>query len=103
MSPSFTSRLPRFIGMKFKAVTFIDSSFINCYFEDVSSVGSLFKNCTFLDSFFYNTGACLSGARLFLPVSGDRLAEGTHTSLIHDRLMPELSQDALCLIIYGFA
>ncbi|KAM9820729.1 synaptic vesicle glycoprotein 2C-like [Neosynchiropus ocellatus] len=45
----------RFISMKFKAVTFIDSSFVNCYFEDVSSVGSSFKNCTFLDSFFYNT------------------------------------------------
>ncbi|XP_078128281.1 synaptic vesicle glycoprotein 2C-like [Sander vitreus] len=45
----------RFISMKIKAVTFIDSSFINCYFEDVSSVGSFFKNCTFVDSFFYNT------------------------------------------------
>uniref|UniRef100_A0A8C4I016 Synaptic vesicle glycoprotein 2C n=1 Tax=Dicentrarchus labrax TaxID=13489 RepID=A0A8C4I016_DICLA len=45
----------RFISMKFKAVTFIDSSFLNCYFEDVSSVGSSFKNCTFVDSFFYNT------------------------------------------------
>ncbi|XP_032395357.1 synaptic vesicle glycoprotein 2C [Etheostoma spectabile] len=45
----------RFISMKFKAVTFIDSSFINCYFEDVSSLGSFFKNCTFVDSFFYNT------------------------------------------------
>ncbi|XP_070706750.1 synaptic vesicle glycoprotein 2C-like [Pempheris klunzingeri] len=45
----------RFIGMKFKAVTFIDSSFLNCYFEDVSTVGSFFKNCTFVDSFFYNT------------------------------------------------
>ncbi|XP_041816272.1 synaptic vesicle glycoprotein 2C-like isoform X2 [Chelmon rostratus] len=45
----------RFISMKFKAVTFIDSSFLNCYFEDVSSVGSFFKNCTFVDSFFYNT------------------------------------------------
>uniref|UniRef100_A0A674NCD2 Synaptic vesicle glycoprotein 2C n=1 Tax=Takifugu rubripes TaxID=31033 RepID=A0A674NCD2_TAKRU len=45
----------RFIGMKFKAVTFIDSSFLNCYFEDVSSVGSSFKNCTIVDSFFYNT------------------------------------------------
>lgn len=71
MPPPFTSRLPRFIGMKFKAVTFIDSSFINCYFEDVSSVGSLFKNCTVLDSFFYNTGASFSGARLFHSVSGD--------------------------------
>uniref|UniRef100_A0A669B8I6 Synaptic vesicle glycoprotein 2C n=1 Tax=Oreochromis niloticus TaxID=8128 RepID=A0A669B8I6_ORENI len=45
----------RFISMKFKAVTFIDSSFLNCYFEDVSSVGSFFRNCTFVDSFFYNT------------------------------------------------
>ncbi|KAJ0057588.1 hypothetical protein NL108_009373, partial [Boleophthalmus pectinirostris] len=45
----------RFIAMKFKAVTFIDSSFLNCYFEDVSTVGSYFKNCTFVDSFFYNT------------------------------------------------
>ncbi|XP_030598657.1 synaptic vesicle glycoprotein 2C-like [Archocentrus centrarchus] len=45
----------RFISMKFKAVTFIDSSFLNCYFEDVSTVGSFFKNCTIVDSFFYNT------------------------------------------------
>lgn len=59
------SRLPRFIGMKFKAVTFIDCSFLNCYFEDVSSVGSSFKNCTFLDSFFYNTGASLSEGWFF--------------------------------------
>uniref|UniRef100_A0A3P8S1K2 Synaptic vesicle glycoprotein 2C n=1 Tax=Amphiprion percula TaxID=161767 RepID=A0A3P8S1K2_AMPPE len=42
-------------SMKFKAVTFINSSFLNCYFEDVSSVGSFFKNCTFVDSFLYNT------------------------------------------------
>lgn len=48
----------RFISMKFKAVTFIESSFLNCYFEDVSSVGSSFQNCTFVDSFFYNTGKC---------------------------------------------
>ncbi|KAL7377026.1 hypothetical protein ABVT39_020150 [Epinephelus coioides] len=45
----------RFISMKFKAVTFIDSSFLNCYFEDVSSLASYFKNCTFVDSFFFNT------------------------------------------------
>nr|XP_033503182.1 synaptic vesicle glycoprotein 2C-like [Epinephelus lanceolatus] len=44
-----------FISMKFKAVTFIDSSFLNCYFEDVSSLASYFKNCTFVDSFFFNT------------------------------------------------
>uniref|UniRef100_A0A3Q3FCW5 Synaptic vesicle glycoprotein 2C-like n=1 Tax=Labrus bergylta TaxID=56723 RepID=A0A3Q3FCW5_9LABR len=42
-------------GAFFKAVKFIDSSFINCYFEDVSSVGSSFTNCTIVDSFFYNT------------------------------------------------
>ncbi|CAL8282169.1 unnamed protein product [Gadus morhua 'NCC'] len=45
----------RFIAMRFKAVTFIDSTFDNCYFEDVSSVGTSFKNCTFIESFFYNT------------------------------------------------
>lgn len=55
-NPCPSPSLRRFIGMKFKAVTFIDSSFLNCYFEDVSSVGSFFKNCTFVDSFFYNTG-----------------------------------------------
>ncbi|KAK0145205.1 Synaptic vesicle glycoprotein 2C [Merluccius polli] len=49
----------RFIAMKLKAVTFIDSTFVNCYFEDVSSVGSYFKNCTFIDSFFYNTGSSM--------------------------------------------
>lgn len=48
----------RFISMKFKSVTFIDSSFHNCFFEDVSSVGSFFNNCTFVDSYFYNTGQC---------------------------------------------
>lgn len=56
-SPAASALPPtRFIGMKFKAVTFIDSSFLNCYFEDVSSVGSSFNNCTIVDSFFYNTG-----------------------------------------------
>uniref|UniRef100_A0A674CU54 Synaptic vesicle glycoprotein 2C n=1 Tax=Salmo trutta TaxID=8032 RepID=A0A674CU54_SALTR len=45
----------RFISMKLKSVTFIDSTFQNCYFDDVSTVGSLFKNCTFVEAFFYNT------------------------------------------------
>uniref|UniRef100_A0A9J7Z5E1 Synaptic vesicle glycoprotein 2C n=1 Tax=Cyprinus carpio carpio TaxID=630221 RepID=A0A9J7Z5E1_CYPCA len=45
----------RFIGMKFKSVTFIDSTFQSCYFEDVSSIGSFFKNCTIIEAFFYNT------------------------------------------------
>lgn len=71
-SPAASALPPtRFIGMKFKAVTFIDSSFLNCYFEDVSSVGSSFNNCTFVDSFFYNTGeracACESVEAFRLP------------------------------------
>ncbi|XP_066502595.1 synaptic vesicle glycoprotein 2C-like isoform X2 [Hoplias malabaricus] len=41
--------------MKFKSVTFKDSTFQNCYFEDVTSFGSFFKNCTIIDTFFYNT------------------------------------------------
>ncbi|KAJ7988556.1 hypothetical protein DPEC_G00324790 [Dallia pectoralis] len=45
----------RFISMKMKSVTFIDSTFLNCYFDDVTTVGSLFKNCTFVEAFFYNT------------------------------------------------
>ncbi|KAK2827695.1 hypothetical protein Q7C36_018621 [Tachysurus vachellii] len=45
----------RFIGMKFKSVTFKDSLFQNCFFEDVTSLGTYFKNCTILDTFFYNT------------------------------------------------
>lgn len=42
--------------MKLKSVTFIDSTFRNCYFDDVTSVGSFFRNCTFIDAFFFNTG-----------------------------------------------
>ncbi|XP_041706048.1 synaptic vesicle glycoprotein 2C-like [Coregonus clupeaformis] len=45
----------RFISMKLRSVTFIDSTFQNCYFDDVSTVGSIFKNCTFVEAFFYNT------------------------------------------------
>uniref|UniRef100_A0A8C7L356 Synaptic vesicle glycoprotein 2C n=1 Tax=Oncorhynchus kisutch TaxID=8019 RepID=A0A8C7L356_ONCKI len=45
----------RFISMKLKSITFIDSTFQNCYFDDVSTVGSLFKNCSFVEAFFYNT------------------------------------------------
>ncbi|XP_055792073.1 synaptic vesicle glycoprotein 2C-like isoform X1 [Salvelinus fontinalis] len=45
----------RFISMKLKSVTFVDSTFQNCYFDDVSTVGSLFKNCSFVEAFFYNT------------------------------------------------
>lgn len=42
--------------MKLKSVTFIDCTFHNCFFDDVTSVGSFFRNCTFIDAFFYNTG-----------------------------------------------
>ncbi|XP_066568053.1 synaptic vesicle glycoprotein 2Ca [Amia ocellicauda] len=45
----------RFIGMKFKSVTFIDSTFYNCYFDDITSLGTYFRNCTFIEGFFYNT------------------------------------------------
>lgn len=50
----------RFINMKLKSVTFIDSTFRNCYFDDVKSVGSFFRNCTFIDAFFFNTGELLN-------------------------------------------
>lgn len=93
MSPiSISPCLPRFIGMKFKAVTFFDSSFLNCYFEDVSSVGSSFKNCTFVDSFFYNTGESLREGRFFPSITGNTV---WHISLTDSTLvfglMSELS------------
>lgn len=71
--------LLRFISMKFKAVTFIDSSFLNCYFEDVSSVGSFFKNCTFVDSFFYNTGERVHASKIH--------SRSEHSSLAHSCLL----------------
>lgn len=46
--------------MKLKSVTFVDSTFRNCYFDDVTSVGSYFRNCTFIDAYFYNTGKKLA-------------------------------------------
>ncbi|XP_041092817.1 synaptic vesicle glycoprotein 2C-like [Polyodon spathula] len=45
----------RFIGMKFKSVTYIDFTFKNCYFDDVTSLSTYFRNCTFLETTFYNT------------------------------------------------
>ncbi|XP_072113264.1 synaptic vesicle glycoprotein 2Ca isoform X4 [Mobula birostris] len=57
----------RFTIMKFKAVTFEDSLFKNCYFEDVTSLSTYFKNCTFTETLFYNTGGSmvLSGISCF--------------------------------------
>ena len=48
--------LYRFLGVKFKSVTFKDSVFKSCTFEDVTSVNTYFKNCTFIDTTFDNTG-----------------------------------------------
>jgi len=48
--------LLRFLSMKFKSVTFINSTFQNCLFKHVTSVGSFFRDCTFIDAVFYNTG-----------------------------------------------
>lgn len=76
--------------MKFKAVTFIDSSFLNCYFEDVSSVGSSFKNCTFIDSFFYNTGECVCGC---VQVWKRWSISAPLTVLLHDEVFPAGSQE----------
>ncbi|XP_004678256.1 PREDICTED: synaptic vesicle glycoprotein 2C [Condylura cristata] len=45
----------RFLGVKFKSVTFKDSVFKACTFEDVTSVNTYFKNCTFIDTVFDNT------------------------------------------------
>lgn len=46
----------RFIGLKMKSVTFEDSLFEECYFEDITSSNTFFKNCTFISTVFYNTG-----------------------------------------------
>ncbi|XP_065262647.1 synaptic vesicle glycoprotein 2C isoform X1 [Emys orbicularis] len=45
----------RFIMMKFKSVTFEDSLFKNCLFEDITSVSTYFRNCTFVDTNFSST------------------------------------------------
>ncbi|XP_062455804.1 synaptic vesicle glycoprotein 2C isoform X2 [Rhea pennata] len=45
----------RFIMMKFKSVTFEDSLFKNCVFEDITSLNTYFRNCTFVNTTFYNT------------------------------------------------
>nr|XP_021518562.1 synaptic vesicle glycoprotein 2C-like [Meriones unguiculatus] len=45
----------RFLGVKFKSVTFKDSVFKSCTFDDVTSVNTYFKNCTFIDTLFENT------------------------------------------------
>ncbi|KAB1281643.1 Synaptic vesicle glycoprotein 2C [Camelus dromedarius] len=45
----------RFQGIKLKSVTFKDSDFKSCVFEDVTSADIYFKNCTFINSSFNNT------------------------------------------------
>ncbi|XP_048359943.1 synaptic vesicle glycoprotein 2C isoform X1 [Sphaerodactylus townsendi] len=44
----------RFTMMKFKSVTFEDTLFKNCYFEDVTTLSTYFRNCTFMDTKFFN-------------------------------------------------
>uniref|UniRef100_A0A8D0G5K5 Synaptic vesicle glycoprotein 2A n=1 Tax=Sphenodon punctatus TaxID=8508 RepID=A0A8D0G5K5_SPHPU len=45
----------KFIGLKMKWVSFEDSLFEECYFEDITSSNTFFKNCSFLATVFYNT------------------------------------------------
>ncbi|XP_034954341.1 synaptic vesicle glycoprotein 2A isoform X2 [Zootoca vivipara] len=45
----------KFIGLKMKSVSFVDSFFEECYFEDITSSNTFFKNCTFISTVFYNT------------------------------------------------
>ncbi|XP_009706571.1 PREDICTED: synaptic vesicle glycoprotein 2A-like, partial [Cariama cristata] len=40
----------KFIGLKMKSVTFEDSLFEECYFEDITSSNTFFKNCTFIST-----------------------------------------------------
>lgn len=56
--------------MKFKAVTFEDTLFKYCSFEDVTSLNTYFRNCTFVQTSFFNTGM-LEGESLLLstPIS----------------------------------
>lgn len=42
--------------MTFKAVTFQDSLFMNCYFEDVTTLNTYFRNCSFIETVFFNSG-----------------------------------------------
>ena len=58
------SLFSRFIGMKLRSVTFVDTTFRSCYFDDVTSVGSIFRNCTIIGSQFFNTGEPRAGVRV---------------------------------------
>ncbi|KAG8130997.1 hypothetical protein E2320_017537 [Naja naja] len=44
-----------FTMMTFKAVTFQDCLFKNCFFEDVTTLNTYFKNCTFIETAFFNS------------------------------------------------
>ncbi|XP_043919899.1 synaptic vesicle glycoprotein 2C [Protopterus annectens] len=45
----------KFIGIKFKSVTFEESVFRNCYFNDITSLNTYFRKCTFIDTSFSYT------------------------------------------------
>ncbi|XP_064422065.1 synaptic vesicle glycoprotein 2B isoform X3 [Latimeria chalumnae] len=49
----------KFVNMKLKSVTFQDSLFEECYFEDVTSSNTVFKNCTITSTLFFNTGGSM--------------------------------------------
>ncbi|MGH0180981.1 UNVERIFIED_CONTAM: hypothetical protein FKN15_005229 [Acipenser sinensis] len=45
----------KFYKIDLKSVTFEDSLFEECYFEDIRSTDTVFKNCTIMSTVFYNT------------------------------------------------
>ncbi|MBN3287950.1 SV2B protein, partial [Polyodon spathula] len=45
----------KFYKIDLKSVTFEDSLFEECYFEDIRSTDTVFKNCTIVSTVFYNT------------------------------------------------
>ncbi|XP_057554333.1 synaptic vesicle glycoprotein 2C isoform X2 [Hippopotamus amphibius kiboko] len=57
----------RLEGIRLKSVTFKNSVFKSCTFEDVTSANTYFKNCTFINTVFNNTGGSmvLSGISCF--------------------------------------
>ncbi|MBN3312364.1 SV2B protein, partial [Atractosteus spatula] len=45
----------KFTKIEMKSVTFEDSLFEECFFEDIRSTDTFFKNCTLINNVFYNT------------------------------------------------
>uniref|UniRef100_A0A8C4ZDP0 Synaptic vesicle glycoprotein 2Ca n=1 Tax=Gadus morhua TaxID=8049 RepID=A0A8C4ZDP0_GADMO len=75
----------RFIGMKLRSVTFVDSTFRSCYFDDVTSVGSIFRNCTIIGSQFFNTD-----------IDDSKLIDGTeviNSTFVHNKTGCQMTFD----------